>query len=57
MVALLEKEIIMMIVLSSTTIKLANSASPSKFCQVKFQQKTGLENDKISFSQRETEYN
>ena len=39
------------------TVKLANSASPFKFRQVKFQKKTGLENDKMSFSQRETEYN
>ena len=38
-------------------VKLANSASPFKFRQVKFQQKTGLENDKMGFSQRETGYN
>ena len=41
----------------SATVKLANSASPFKFCQVKFLQKTGLENGKKSFSQRETEHN
>ena len=38
-------------------VKLANSASPFKFRQVKLQKKTGLENDKTSFSQRETEFN
>ena len=32
------------------TVKLANSASPSKFRQVKFSLKTGLKNDKICFS-------
>ena len=32
-----------------TTVKLANSVSPSKFRQVKFPQKTGLENDKRVF--------
>ena len=31
------------------SVKLANSASPSKFCKVKFKQKTGLENDKMCF--------
>ena len=33
-------------------VKLANSASPSKFCQVKIRQKTGLENDKMCLSER-----
>ena len=32
------------------TVKLANSASPSKFRQVKFSLKTGLKNDKTCFS-------
>ena len=35
------------------TVKLPNFASPSKFRQVKFPQKTGLENDNMCFSQRE----
>ena len=35
-----------------TNVKLANSASPSKFCQVKLPQKTGLENYKMCYSQR-----
>ena len=39
------------------TVKLANSTGPFKLCQVKFSQKTGLENDKMCFSQRETECN
>ena len=33
------------------TVKLANSASPFKFRQVKFPQQAGLENNKICFSQ------
>ena len=41
----------------SYTVKLANSATPSKFRQVKFSQKAGLENDKMCLSQRETEWN
>ena len=32
------------------SVKLANSTSPFKFCQAKFPQKTGLENDKMCFS-------
>ena len=45
------------------TVKSANSASPFKFRQSLqilpgqiSKKKTGLENDKISFSQRKTEY-
>ena len=33
-----------------STVKLANSASPFKFCQVKILCQAGLENDKMCFS-------
>ena len=40
-----------------STVKWANSASPFKFHQVKFSQKSGLENDKMLFSQTEIQNN
>ena len=39
------------------TVKLNNSTSPFKFCQTKFLQITGLENDEMCFSQTEAESN
>ena len=40
---------------SKETVKLANSISPFKVRQVKFCQKAGLREDKMYFSQKETE--